>query len=69
MSFKSSLTHVGCAKHTLLTLLHRALSKQVDLLSAAHFNTALQWTEMVKLDKNDSGGAMGAPIHSANSVN
>ena len=41
------------------------LLKQVDLLSTAHFYTALQWTEMVKLDDHDTGGAMGAHTRSA----
>ena len=44
------------------------LSKQVDLLSAAHFSTTLQWTKMVKLNKNDFGGTMGAPKHYAKSI-
>ena len=41
------------------------LLKQVDLLFATHFSTDLQQPEMVKTDKNDTGGAMEAHTHSA----
>ena len=44
------------------------LSKQANLLSAAHFYTDLQQTEMVKTNENDTGGAMAAQAHSANSA-
>ena len=43
--------------------------KQVDLLSAAHFYTDLQQLEMINNDENDTGGAMAAHTHSANSTN
>ena len=45
------------------------MSKHVVLHSAAHFCTDLQWTKMVKLDDNDTGGAMAAQTHCANSTN
>ena len=41
------------------------LCRQVDLLSATHFCTDLQQPEMVKTDKNDTGGAMETHTHSA----
>ena len=59
-----------CKTHSLdSTAQGDLLSEQVDLMFAAHFNTALQWTEMVKLDDNDTGGAMAAQTHCANSEN
>ena len=44
------------------------LLKQVNLLSTAHFCTDLQQLEMINNDENDTGGAMAAHTHSANSA-
>ena len=57
------------AQGDLLTEQVDLLSKQFDLLSTTHFCTDLQRTEMVKLDDNDTGGAMAAQTHCANSAN
>ena len=57
------------AQGDLLTEQVDLLSKQVNLLFAAHFSIALQWTKLVKLDDNDTGGAMAAQTHCANSAN
>lgn len=39
--------------------------RQVDLLSATHFYTVLQWTEMVELDEINLEGTVKAPKHCA----
>eukprot|EP00250_Pteridium_aquilinum_P028859 c37982_g1_i1 orf=66-293(+) len=66
-----------CKIHTLASTAHVGLlctqvdllCKQVDLLSTTHFRTDLQRIEMVNLDDNDTGGAMVAQAHCANSAN
>ena len=57
------------AQGDLLTEQVDLLSKQINLRSSSHLCTDLQWTEMVKLDDNDSGGAMTAQTHCANLAN
>ena len=57
------------AQGNLLTEQVDLLSKHVNLLFAAHFTIELQWKKMIKLEDNDTGGAMAAQTHCANSTN